>query len=198
MASTQLRLFIFAVICVAGVYLFSCLVKRRSLKIEPVMALLYISSVAMIGMLGEIIVGNIYANAFGGPLWRYNFLPIHDAYTSQFSPILWGSFGFYLYLLHDTKKRWTHSQIIKLSIIFALQALLIEAVADLVSLVVLGELMYYYYPAHFWHVTAIQNIPFYFVTGLVITYAIHWFKASPRLFTFLCASVVLIVVFFTG
>ena len=107
MTPNGIRLLIFGVICVVAVYIFSCLYYRRLQKIDLSIALLYITSVAMIGVLGEIFVDTIYTRIFGTQLWRYNFLPIHNGYTSQFSPILWGCFGFYLYLMHHDYKKWT-------------------------------------------------------------------------------------------
>lgn len=195
MTSNGIRLFVFGIICVVGVYAFSCLYYRRLQKIDITVALLYVTAVAMIGVLGEIFVDTIYAKVFGTPLWRYNFLPIHNGYTSQFSPVLWGSFGLFLYLMHHNYEKWTRSQLIRLSLIFALWALVIEAVADLASLVVLGDLIYYYYPGHFWHITAIQNLPFYFITGILIAETIHWFKPSPHFFIVLSSWVVLVTAY---
>jgi len=144
MTSINLRLLIFGLVCLPTVYLFSALVTGHFKKIHLSRALLYIFSVAMIGVLGEISVDSFYNHFFHQPLWRYNFLPIHNAYTSQFSPILWGSFGFYIYLLHHKYERWSRSELNKLAIIFSLEAIAIEAIADLVSRAILGKYIYYY------------------------------------------------------
>ena len=147
-------------------------------------------------MLGEIFVDTIYNSLFGTPLWRYNFLPIYNAYTSQFSPILWGSFGLYLYLVHKDYKKWSRRQLINLAFVFSLEAIVIEAVADIAAIPILGDLIYYYYPVNLWHVTALQNIPFYFLSGILIVETLYNFKASPRFFTVLSAWITIIVVFF--
>jgi hypothetical protein len=49
----------------------------------------------------------------------------------------------------------------RLAFIFALEALVIEAVVVLASKVILGEYLYYYYPGDLWHVSTIHNFPFY-------------------------------------
>ena len=137
MSHTNFRLLVLGILCLPTVYLFSALVFRKFKPIHLSRALLYISSVAMIGVLGEISVDSAYAHFFGAPLWRYNYLPIHHAYTSAFSPILWGSFGFYLYLMHHQYERWRRKELIKLAFIFSLEAIAIEAIADLISKIVL-------------------------------------------------------------
>ena len=194
--NTSIRLLLFAVICLISVVLFSLLVNRGFKKFQLSKALLWISAVAMIGVLGEIFVDTIYNHFFHAPLWRYNFLQVHHAYTSGYSPILWGTFGFYLYLIHHSMEKWTRSQLVSLSLIFAVEALLIEALADLASKPILGDYIYYYYPANLWHITAFQCFPFYFLTGVLIAQTIHWFKASPHFFTVLSSWVTVITVYF--
>src|SRR5438105_7997316 len=105
MNSTDIRLFLYSAFILTSVYLLSSLVagkfkKIKFKRIHTSRALLYISSVAMIGVLAEIFVDTMYVHLFHHPLWLYQFFPIHHAYTSQFSPVLWGTFGFYLYLMH--------------------------------------------------------------------------------------------------
>src|SRR4051794_7051697 len=95
-------LFWFAVGWIVGVYLLNCLIAWQIKRIDPIRAFLYASTVAMLGLFGEIFVDTIYARFFSTPLWRYNVLPIHHAYTSTFAIVLWGAYGFHLYLLHDS------------------------------------------------------------------------------------------------
>lgn len=190
------RLFLFAVISLAAVVLFNLLVNRGFKKFQLSRALLWVSSVAMIGVLGEIFVDTIYNHFFHTPLWRYNFLPVHHAYTSGYAPVLWGTFGFFLYLMHHKYERWSPKELTRLSIIFGLEALFIEAIADLVSKLILGDYIYYYYPNGLWHISAFQNFPFYFLCGRLIIQTIHWFKNSPHYFTYLSAWVTTITIYF--
>ncbi len=96
-----IRLLLFTAILLFGVYAFNSIVAGRFKKIKLVPALMYASTVAMIGVFGEIFVDSIYSYFFSNPLWRYNILPVHDGYTSQYAVVLWGIFGLYLYLMHD-------------------------------------------------------------------------------------------------
>jgi hypothetical protein len=195
MNSTSIRLVIYGIISLAAVYLFSSLVGRGFKKIHLSRALLYISAVAMIGVLGEISVDSAYVHFFHSPLWRYNFLPIHHAYTSEYSVILWGTFGFYIYLMHHKYEKWSRKELINLALIFSLEAIIIEALADLVSKVILGKYIYYYYPANLWHITSFQGLPFYFLSGVMIIETIHWFKSSPHFFTVVSSWVIYVTVF---
>lgn len=196
MTTNGLRLSLFGLTIFVLVYLLSFAINRRFKKIHWSRALLYIFSVAMIGVLAEIFVDTIYRHMFGHPLWRYNFLPVHHAYTSQFSPVLWGAFGFYLYLIHHEYEKWPPKKLLYLSIVFSLEAIMIEGAADLISKLFLGKLIYYYHPGNLWHLTSIQGIPFYFLTGVLIIQTIHWFKSSPHYFTFVSIWVTTITVFF--
>ena len=129
--NTSFRLLLFAVISLSAVIFFNLIVNRGFKKFQLSTALLWVLAVAMIGVVGEIFVDSIYNYIFHTPLWRYNYLPINHAYTSKYAPILWGTFGLFLYLMHHRYERWTPKQLVNLSVIFAFEALMIEAIADL-------------------------------------------------------------------
>lgn len=179
-----------------GVILVSLLINRGLNKIHLSQMLLYVMSVAMLGVLGEIFVDSIYAHFFSTPLWRYNFLPVHHAYTSGFAPVLWGSLGLYIYLVHHKYEKWPPKELLKLSVIFGLEAMILEAAVDLLAKAMLGKYIYYYYPNGLWHISAFQNFPFYFVLGVLIVQTIHWFKKSPHYFTILSTWVTVVTVYF--
>jgi len=189
------RLTLFGIILISIVYLLSAIMNRGFKRIHFSRAFLWISSVAMIGVLGEISVDAAYRHFFGTPLWRYNFLPVHHAYTSGFAPVLWGSFGLYLYLMHHSYERWTPKQLIHLSIIFGIEALFLEAATDLISRPLLGNYIYYYYPSGLWHISAFQNFPFYFLCGHLIIQTIHWFKYNPHFFSIISTWVTFVTVY---
>jgi hypothetical protein len=189
-----IRLTIFACILLVSVYLLSSATARKFKKVNPKKALLYVASVAMIGVLGEITADASYKYYFHTALWRYNYLPIHHAFTSQFSPMLWGVFGFYLYLNHHSLEKWTRRQLVNLALIFAVEALVVEAFADLISKAVLGNYIYYYYPNGLWHITSFQGFPFYIICGFVVAETIHRFKADPHFFTFISTWVVIVTI----
>jgi hypothetical protein len=195
MSQINIRLFLFAVIIVACVCIVGTVINRGFKKIDFGRAALWMAAVAMIGVLGEISVDAAYRHFFGTPLWRYNFLPVHHAYTSAFAPVLWGAFGFYLYLVHHSYDRWSPKQLVRLAIIFGFEALILEALTDLIAKPTLGDYIYYYYPNGLWHISAFQNFIFYFLCGYLIIHTIHWFKSNPHFFTIISTWVVIVTVY---
>jgi hypothetical protein len=151
----------------------------------------------MIGLYGEIFLDTIYNAVVGNPLWRYNILPIHHAYTSAFAVVTWGLYGLHVYLLHDTLKKKSIHKTWHLALIISLEALVLEALLTISAKLLLGEYLYYYYPSDLWHVTSVQNAPFYFIFGIVAIKAIRRFQVSPRFFSLLSAWLLVIIVFLT-
>src|ERR1700760_1676127 len=96
-----IQLILFAAFWLIGLYALNSAIAGgwKKLQVKPV--LLYVSTLAMLGVYGEVICDSIYHVIFGRPLWLYTVLPVHHAYTSKYAVILWGAYGFYLYLMHD-------------------------------------------------------------------------------------------------
>ncbi len=193
---TNTRLLIFGIILFFSIGTIGIIANRGFKKIHLSQLLLCMCSVAMIGVLGEIFVDGIYSHLYSTPLWRYNFVPVHHAYTSMFAPVLWGCVGMYLYLVHHKLDKWSGKELLKLSIIFGFEAMIMEAIVDIVSKFILGDYIYYYYPSGLWHISAFQNFPFYFICGGLIAQTFHWFKKEPHYFTFLSVWVVIVTVYF--
>lgn len=108
------------------------------------MAVLYFSTVALIGVFGEIFLDATYNNVVGRPLWYYNILPVQGGYTSSFAIVTWGILGFYLYLMHDNlASKWSITKTKHLALIFSVEALVIEALVTLSARVLLGKYLYY-------------------------------------------------------
>lgn len=185
----------FSVCWVVGVYLVNCLLAREWKRIDPIQALLYVTTVAMIGTFGELFWDTLYEKIFGTPLWEYYVYPIHDAHTSTFAATLWGFYGFHLYLLYDTIKKRYPKALKYLPWIFALEALIIEALVSLTFLAAFGKWVYYYLPGDLWHVSTVQNFPLYIMAGFVIWGAIKRFKQSPVFFILMNCALTSVIVF---
>lgn len=182
-------LLLFALLWIFVVYIFNCILTKSFCKIDIKIAILYISTVAFIGLIGETFVGSIYNCLFGLPLWQYQALPIHNGHTSYYAPIIWGVYGFYLYLLHDhlvSKKGYSDN---KLMVMFSVEAMVIEALVNISFLLIFGHYLYFYSPNDLWHFTSIQTFPFYFIAGFLITRTIKRFKQDPVFFSFMCIAI---------
>lgn len=196
MSSSGIRLFIYGILLVASVYIFSCLVSRKFKKIHLSRALMYVSSLAMIGALSEIFFDTLYVHFFHYRLWYYQFLPVHHAYTSEYSPVIWGSLGLYLYLMHHKYEKWTRKELIILSVIFSIETTVMECVANGISKLFLGKFVFYYNPGNLWHVSSLQSTLIYFFVGILSIQTIHWFKAQPHFFTVISSYVTAVTLFF--
>jgi len=192
-----LSLTLFGILWLGIIYGLNCLIARQFKRINVKTALLYFVAVGAIGLFGEIFLDTIYNFFVGTPLWRYNILPIHNAYTSAYAPIVWGIYGFHLYLLHGTFEKWSITRTRYLALILCFEALIIEAALTISAKFLLGDFMYYYYPGDLWHVTSLQNIPFYFICGAIIVQSMRRFKKDRLFFALMCAFLILVIVFFT-
>jgi hypothetical protein len=193
-----LRLVLFAVGLVLTLYLLNCLIARRFKPVDLKLAILYFSTIAVIGLFGEIFLDTTYNFFVGHPLWYYRILPIKGGYTSSFAIVTWGVYGFHLYLLHDSlASKWSIVRARHLALIIALEGLLLEAVVTLSAKLYLGRYMYYYLPGDLWHVSSFQNIPFYFIFGVVAVKTLRRFRKDPLFFTGMNAFLLLVLVFMT-
>lgn len=192
---SALSLTLFTLLWFVLLYLLNSLIARSFNKIDLKLATVYFMTVALIGVFGEIALDTVYNYFVGTPLWRYNILPIHQAYTSSYAIMVWGLYGFHLYMLHDSLGKWSINKTKHLALIFCFEALVLESVLTISARIFLGEYMYYYFPSDLWHVTSVQNIPFYFICGLIILKTIKRFKKDPIFFSAMSAVLLAVVVF---
>jgi hypothetical protein len=197
MKMNSIKLVLFALIWAIIVYVVNCMIAHKFKRIELKQAVLYFSTVAMVGLFGEVFLDTVYNTVFGNPLWRYNILPIHDGYTSSYAVVTWGIYGLHLYLLHGTLKAKSIVRTRHLALIICLEALLLEALLTISAKLLLGRYLYYYYPGDLWHVSSFQNIPFYFIFGVVIINIVRRFQASPKFFSLFSLWLVVIIAFLT-
>lgn len=179
-------------------YLVDSLIAKQFKRLELKKVALYSSTVAMIGLFGEIFLDTGYNFFVGHPLWYYRILPIKGGYTSSFAIVTWGLYGFHLYMLHDSlAARWSITRTRHLALIFAFEALFVEALLTLSARLVFGKFMYYYLPADLWHVSSFQNSPFYLICGVVVLKTLKRFRRDPLFFSCMNALLIIVLVFMT-
>ena len=192
---TSTELIYFSLAWVVSVYLFNSALARefKTVKLKPL--LLYVSTVAMIGTFGEVFWDGLYEKVFGMPLWQYYILPLHNGHTSYFAAILWGFYGFHLYLLYDTINKRFKWAVKYLPLIFSLEALIIEALVSITFKLVFHKWLYYYLPNGLWHVSAFQNFPLYFMAGYVILGTIKRFRNNAWFFILMNCALMSVLIF---
>ena len=186
---------LFAIVWFIAVYLINSLLSSKLRRINLKSAILYGTTVAMLGVIAEVIIGNVYHLIFDKPLWNYTVYPVHMSYTSKFAPVLWAIYGFQMYLLSDFLSSQRVTSKFKLTVIFCIEAIVIEALVNLTFLGVFGRYVYYYFPSDLWHLTSFQTLPFYLAAGFVIPNTIEIFKRAPVIFSIISASFALFIVF---
>lgn len=185
---------VYFAVWIIALFIVNCLLARRIKKFNLKRLSVYIVTVALAGVYGEILVGTFYNAVFGHPLWLYRIYPIHHGYTSFFSLALWSMYGFHLYLLHDTLRR---RKIIKpwhLALLFAVEAIIFEILINLTFLAAYGQYVFYYFPSDLWHLSSIKVIPVYLFGGFVIIKTANHFKTDPKFYSLLTVLLLTAVV----
>jgi hypothetical protein len=173
-------LILYSLTWIVIIYAVNFWIAGKSIKINPSKALLYISTMAALGVLGEVVFDTVYNFTLGHPLWQYHIFPIHHAYTSVYSIFLWGTVGLYMYLLHGTlKKRHTDSLYI-LATIFCIEAIVFEALVNLSYLAIFKDFIFYYLPGDLWHITSVQTLPLYLFAGFITIQTFEYAKSRQK------------------
>lgn len=191
-------LVLFAVFWAVIIYALNCLLAGTFKRIVPKTALVYFMIIALIGLFGEILLDSAYNFFVGHPLWYYNILPIYGGYTSSYAIVTWGLYGFHLYLLHDSlATKWSITRIKHLALLFSLEALVLEALLTLSAKFVFGRYLYYYLPSDLWHISSFQNIPFYFICGVIALKTLKRARRDPAFFSLMSAALLTVLLLVT-
>jgi hypothetical protein len=192
----SVKYILFAIGWAAIIYLLNCVIARQFKRIEPKQLLMCFTTTAMVGLFGEIFLNTAYNFFVGHPLWYYNILPIQGGYTSSYAIVTWGLYGMHLYLLHGSlAAKWSITRTRHLALILSVEALVLEALLTLSARLVIGKYMYYYLPGDLWHVSSLQNIPFYFAFGAITVKLLKRFRADPVAFSLLSIFVTTVLAF---
>lgn len=189
-----LLLFLYSLTWVIIIYAINRWFAGRPLKINPSKALLYISTMAALGVLGEVVFDTVYNQAFGRPLWEYHIFPIHHAYTSTYSLFLWGTVGLYMYLLHGTLKKKHITSLYVLATIFCIEAIVFEALVNLSYLYLFKDYIFYYLPGDLWHITSLQTLPLYLFAGYITVQTFEYAKSRQKAATIGSAALAICLV----
>ncbi len=187
-----MQLVLFTGAWVLIVYAFHSLVARQFKRVDPLDAGVYVTTLALFGVFGEVFGNSLYAFLFGSPLWLYHFTPIHGGYTSLYSIVIWGLYGFYLYLMHDNLEKYEY-RTRTLAAIIAVEAIVLELLMNTSFMLVFGGYFFYYLPNDLWHLTSLQAMPLYFLAGVAIIKTLRRFKKDPKFFIIMNAILVFVL-----
>lgn len=167
-------------------YGFWRLVARRPLPWDGRAVWFYMGLAFPVFIVGEVLVGHLHTRLFGQPLWQYHIMPIHDGYTSRYNFAIWPLYGWHLYLcekvlagarLSPSINRLCHATK------HAASGPMLEIVANLGMLLVLGRYYFYYLPDDLWHLTSLQVVPYYTLVSLLFSWVIGQARRIGRQMT---------------
>ncbi|MBP9782356.1 MAG: hypothetical protein KBC50_01320 [Candidatus Pacebacteria bacterium] len=168
----------------AVLYTIHSLLNKGLIKIRLSELFVYCGTLALIGPFGEVVINTFCRTVFGHSLWQYQVFPVHGGDTSLYSFFIWSIYyGFHLYLLHTkidptlTRKSNTFW-----GIVMALDALALEALLNVASLLVFNTYIFFYFPPDLFHLTTILVMPFYFIAGFAVVKTLRRFLKEPIFF----------------
>jgi hypothetical protein len=157
----MLQMIIFTVIITMPVFLYWLYV-RKKYEIDYRKILSYFLFGSWFGMCGEVFI-DAFVNKLLQlpiPLWEYRIMPIHNAMTSSYGPIMWGvaAVGICFYQNYSAKKKMKVNKFGEF-LIESWFLMFSELFFDITAYFYLGEYFFYYYSPEFLHFSAFVNIP---------------------------------------
>lgn len=169
--------------------------RYKKVRIDFRLLILYIAVTAMLGPLGEVFIGSIYAFFFSEPLWQYQVAPIHHGYTSLIAPLIWGVSGVVLFATREVLKLKRSAPAYYQAFFIMAETIAFEVVLNLIHLTIQGVLLFRYTPGDLWHVTSLQTLPLYYLLGFVFVKAMKRFSSDIKFFTLMCLTVTIVFVY---
>jgi hypothetical protein len=152
--------------------LWRLLLARRPLALDAQTIWLYMGLAFPICIVSEVLIGRLHFELFGAQLWQYRVAPTHGGYTSLYNFAIWPLYGWHVYLGEQALARWNPSAGLRRAVLLLKHASagpLLEIIANLGMLAILGRYYFYYLPGDLWHLTSIQVVPYYFVLSLLFS-----------------------------
>lgn len=149
---------------------------------------------SVFGPFGEILVGTLYFNVFGVPLWQYRILPVHAAYTSMLAPLVWGVGGLVTFFIHECVLKNKYSTLIH-AVLITVELLIVEFIINGLYLLITDGYIFYYFPGDLRHIVSLQTLPIYFMVGIATTISMQRFRKDPIFFSVLSVAFMFVLVF---
>ena len=146
---------------------------------------MYMGMVFLCASTIEILLDNIFILLIDRPCWIYHVWPVHNGYTSGAMMFIWPWYGFHLYFFHKAMKIKKYDFINSAwssSIMVAVDAMFLETIVNTFTILIFNGYYFYYLGNDLFHFTSIEVFVPYFVAGLLLMIAIHFFdrKKMPR------------------
>lgn len=161
--------FAFGFLIIYGLWL---VLARRRLAFDAQTVWLYMGLAFPVCIVSEVFIGHLHQALFGAQLWQYRVAPTHGGYTSLYNFAIWPLYGWHVYLSEQALARWKPRAGVRRAVLLLKHASagpLLEIIANLGMLAILGRYYFYYLPGDLGHLTSIQVVPYYFVLSLLFS-----------------------------
>lgn len=153
------------------IYLINSFFAKEWIKPDWGSLILYAGMLLLCGCILEISINFLAEWMSGQPLWHYHIWPLHRASTSGAQLIVWPLYGVHLYLfsraMYCRNSPLATENIIIRALLLAIDAMFMEVLANLFSLVFFQSFHFYYYLSDFYHMTTGLVFLPYFASGLI-------------------------------
>lgn len=162
---------LFALIFLGLFYAIVCVCHKKVIKLEFRRLLYYVTAFSLLGIIGEVFVNTLYTYFLGTPLWEYRLFPAHGGDISYFFLAVWGSLGFYKYVLDTVYKHTNTLSHVQAGLVMGSEAVFLELLYNGLFFLTFDNYIFFYFPTNVGplsHLSCLQVIPFYFVFGYVV------------------------------
>jgi len=192
----DIKLVLFFLYTVAVIYLINFGLANKSTPTNTKEVYMYSGTLAMTGIISEVLINSFYRAAFDSPLWLYQVTPIRQGDTSVFAFFQWSLYGYHLYFVRKKLQSYHFRYEDALfALVLSIDALLLEILINISSNFFLGTFVFYYLPGDIGHLTTVFVYPFYLLGGAALCEFFRRFEKDPMFFGNLSFSVASIIVF---
>ncbi len=165
------------------IYLANSWIAGKWLKLNINRLFLYMGLTMLFGSALELLVNFLFETAIGRPSWVYHIWPKYGGYTSGVTCIMWPLYGFHILCLHEAlkaRKSPVLQSIPTKGILLAIDAMIMEVVANLFSLIAFRSYYFYYNFGDLNHFTTIEIFIPYALVG-IFTMTLYYFLDRPKI-----------------
>lgn len=159
----------FAAFFLPLLYLACCAVARQWLGVDLPSLVLTMGATFFFAAWSEVAMNTAFNAVVGRPMWTYHIAPVLDGSTSQVGMVMWPTYGFFLYFVHEAmtqsrRLRFLDNDHTK-AILIGADAMALEIAANGFSIIGFGSFFFFYHGPDLGHLTTIEIFVPYVVFG---------------------------------
>jgi len=190
------KLTLFFLYTVAAICLINFGLANKSTPTNIKEVYMYSGTLAMTGIISEVLINSFCRAVFDAPLWLYQVTPIRQGDTSVFAFFQWALYGYHLYFVRKKLQSYHfHYEDAIFALVLSVDALLLEILINISSNAFLDTFVFYYLPGDIGHLTTVLVYPIYLLGGVALCEFLRRFEKDPLFFGNLSFSIAFVIVF---